>query len=163
MHRMRTTFFLVKFFEKEIRAKKFVRGEIFAKKLSEFKQAEDSNESGRMDRHEGTTALWQPGKGRLTLNGMDIQDVSVQIQMDWVSDLNVFCLHAAHSGDLDLASLSNDNVEALRQELTIPKKCLCLGKYAVVVMNVPEFINRMRSFARAKKLPRNQMGAGRIL
>ena len=66
MHRMRTTFFLVKFFEKEIRAKKFVRGEIFAKKLSEFKQAEDSNESGRMDRHEGTTALWQPGKGRLT-------------------------------------------------------------------------------------------------
>ena len=84
---------------------------------------------------------------------MDIQDVSVQIQMDWVSDLNVFCLHAAHSGDLDLASLSNDNVEALRQELTIPKKCLCLGKYAVVVMNVPEFINRMRSFARAKNYP----------
>ena len=153
MHRMGTIFFLVKFFEKEIHAKEFVHGEIFARKLSEFKQAEDGGESGRMDRHEGTTALWQRGKGRLTLNGMDIPDVSVQIQMDRVSNLNVFCLHAVHSGDLDLASLSNDNVEALRQELTIPKKCLCLGKYAVVVMNVSEFINRMRSFARAKNYP----------
>ncbi len=127
MHRMRTIFFFVKFFEKEIHAKKFVHGEIFARKLSEFKQAEDSNESGRMDRHEGTTAWLQPGECRVTLNGMDLSDDlagPLQVQMNWVSDLNVFCLHAAHSGDLDLASLSNDNVEVLRQELTIPPKVL---------------------------------------
>ena len=148
--------FLVKFFEKEIHAKKFVHGEIFARKLSEFKQAEDGGDSGRMDRNEGTTALLQPGKCSLKINGMDMSDDlagPIQVQMDWVGDLNVFCLHAAHSGDLDSTSLSNDNVEALRQGLTIPKKCLCLGKHAVVVMNVPEFINRMRSFARAKNYP----------
>ena len=153
---METIFYLVKFFEKESPAKEFVHGRIFANRLSWFKQAEDSDESGRMDRHEGTTAWLQPGECRVVLNGMDLSDDlagPLQVQMDWVSDLNVFCLHAAHSGDLDLASLSNDNVEALQQELTIPQKCLSLGKYAVVVMNVPEFINRMRSFARAKNYP----------
>ena len=95
----------------------------------------------------------QPVKSRLTLNGMDMSDDlagPVQIQMDWLNHLNVFCVHAAHSGDLDLASLSNDNIEPLRQELMIPGKCLSLGKYAVVVKNVTEFINRMRSSAQAK-------------
>ena len=129
------------------------RGQIFANRLSKFKQAEDSEESGRMDRHEGTIAWLQPGKGRIKLNGMDMSDDlagPIQIQKDWLNHLNVFCVHAAHSGDLDLASLFNDNVEALRQELTIPDECLSLGKYAVVVTNVPEFIKRMRDSARAK-------------
>ena len=68
-------------------------------------------------------------------NGVDTMDVSddlaapLQVQMNWLNHLNVFCVHAAHSGDLDLASLSNNNVEALRQELTIPDRCLSLGKY----------------------------------
>ena len=150
---MKTTFFLVKFFGKENHADDFVRGQIFANRLSEFKQAEDSDESGRMDRHEGTIAWLQPGTGRLTLNGMDMSDDlagPIQIQKNWLNHLNVFCVHAAHSGDLDLASLSNDNAEALRQELTIPDECLSLGKYAVVVTNVPEFIKRMKDSARAK-------------
>ena len=46
MHRMGTTFLLVKFLEKEIHAKKFVHGEIFARKLSEFKQAEVRHDWG---------------------------------------------------------------------------------------------------------------------
>ena len=153
---MRTTLFLVKFFGKETYADDFVRGQIFANRLSKFKQAEDSEDSdksGRMDRHESTTAWLQPGKCSVKINGMDISDDlagPLQVQMDWLNHLNVFCVHAAHSGDLNLASLSNDNVEALRQELTIPPKCLDLGKYAVVVMNVPEFVKRMRDSARAK-------------
>ena len=153
IQRIKTTFFLVKFFGKANHADDFVRGQIFANRLSEFKQAEDSDESGRMDRHEGTIAWLQPGTGRLTLNGMDMSDDLVgpiQIQKNWLNHLNVFCVHAAHSGDLDLASLSNDNGEALRQELMIPNECLSLGKYAVVVTNVPEFITRMRDSARAK-------------
>ena len=150
---MKTTFFLVKFFDNPTYANDFVHGRIFANRLSRFKKAEGSDESGRMDRHEGTIAWLQPGKCRLTLNGMDMSDDlagPLQAQMAWLNHLNVFCVHAAHSGDLDLASLSNDNVDALRQELTIPAECLSLGKYAVVIMNVPEFINRMRDSARVK-------------
>ena len=150
---MKTVLFFVKFFKNPHHADDFVHGRIFANRLSRFKKAEDSNESGRMDRHEGTIGWMQPGKCRLTLNGMDVSDDlagPVQIQKNWLNHLNVFCIHAGHSGDLDLAGLSNDNIESLRQELTIPDKCSALGKHAVVVKNVTEFINRMRSSAQAK-------------
>ena len=150
---MKTVFFLVKCFDKKNYADAFVHGRIHAKRLSWFKKAEDSHESGRMDRHEGTIGWMQPGECRLTLNGMDMSDDlagPVQIQKNRLNHLNVFCVHAAHSGDLNLASLSNDNIEFLRQELMIPDECSALGKYAVVVKNVTEFINRMRSSAQAK-------------
>ena len=153
MQRMGTTFFLVKFFGKATYADDFVHGTIFANRLSWFKQAEEGSESGRMDQHEGTTILLQPGNCRIEINGMDMSDDlagPVQGQMNWLNHLNLFCLHAAHSGDLDLANLSNDNIETLRQQLTIPDKCLSLGKYAVVVKKVPEFIRRMRDSALAK-------------
>ena len=147
---MKTVFFLVKFFDNQNHADDFVHGRIFANRLSRFKKVEDSDESGRMDRHEGTICWVQPGECRLVINGMDMSDDlagPVQIQKNWLNHLNVFCVHAAHIGDLNLASLSN--IESLRQELTIPDECSALGKYAVVV-NVPEFINRMRSSAKAK-------------
>ena len=72
-----------------------------------------------MDRHEGTISWMQPGKCRVVINGMDISDDlagPVYAQRHWLNHLNVFCLHAAHSGDLNLANLSN--IESLRQELT---------------------------------------------
>ena len=150
---MKTVFFLVKFFNNPNYADDFVHGRLFTNRLSRFKKAEDSDESGRMDRHEGTIGWMQSGECRLTLNGMDMSDDlagPVQIQKNWLNNLNVFCVHAAHSGDLDLASLSNDSIESLRQELTIPDECSALGNYAVVVKNVTEFINRMRSSAQAK-------------
>ena len=150
---MKTVLFLVKFFDNPDYAEDFVNGRIFANRLSKFKQAENGDESGRMDRHEGTTDWLQPGNIRLTINGMDMSDDlagPLEIQAGWLNHLNVFCLHAAHTGDLDLASLSNDNIEILRQKLTIPDGCLLLGKYAVVVRNVSEFIDRMESAARAK-------------
>ena len=148
---MKTVFFLVKFFDNQNHADDFVHGRIFANRLSRFKKVEDSDESGRMDRHEGTISWMQPGKCRVVINGMDISDDlagPVHAQRHWLNHLNVFCLHAAHSGDLNVANLSN--IESLRQELTIPDECLTLGKYAVVVKNVPQFINRMRSSAHAK-------------
>ena len=148
---MNTVFFLVKFFDKPKHANAFVCGRVFARRLSAFKKDEDSDESGRIDRHEGTISWMQPGKCQIIINGMDISaDLAgpAQVQRHWLNHINVFCVHAAHSGDLDLASLSN--IEPLRQKLTIPDKCLSLGNYAVVVKNVPEFINRMKTSARAK-------------
>ena len=73
-----------------------------------------------------------------------------QVQMKGLNHLNVFCIHATHSGDLDLERLS---IEALRQQFMIPDGCLSLGEYAVVVRNVPEFISRMRGSAKANGYP----------
>ena len=152
LQRRKIVLFLVKFFSNPRYADDFVHGRIFSNRLSKFKQDENNDVCGRMDRHEGTIAWLQPGMGRMTLNGMDMsEDLAgpIQIQKEWLDHLHVFCVHACHNGNLDLSSISNDNIEVLRKELTIDDRCLSLGEYAVVVKNVPELINRMRSSARA--------------
>lgn len=108
---MKRIFFLVRFFDNPDHADDFVRGRIFANSLSRFKQIEGDDRSGRMDRNEGTAASFQPDKGgRLVINGMDISDDlagPLQIQMSWLNPINIFCIHAVHSGDLNLVNLSN--------------------------------------------------------
>lgn len=148
---MNTIFFLVKFFNNPNYADDFVHGRVFSRRLADFKKNENDDNSGRIDRNEGTTAWLQPGKGQLTLNGMHVSDDlagPVQIQEDWLNHLHVFCAHAGHSGELDLSNLSNNNSQALQQELTIDDRCLSLGSHAVIVMDVPGFIKRMESYAR---------------
>ncbi len=149
---MSVILFLAKFFDNEIHAKEFVRGRVYANTLAAFKVLEGTDDSGRADRHEGTVAWLQPGCGRLDINGMDITDDlagPMQLQKSWLDHLHVFCLHAAHSGSLDLAKVSNENIEELRQQLIIPDECLALGKHAVVVKNIPLFIRRMEAAAQA--------------
>ena len=51
---MRRIFFLVKFFNNPNYAEDLVRGRIFAQRLFKFKQTENGDESGRMDRPEWT-------------------------------------------------------------------------------------------------------------
>ena len=43
----------------------------------------------------------------------------------------------------------NNDIEELQNELIVLDDCLSVGEYAVVVKNVPEFINRVESAANA--------------
>ena len=147
---MSVIFFLIKFFENADHATDFVNGKIFANTLATFKRLEGSDDSGRADRHEGTIAWLQPGQGRLEINGMDITDDlagPMQLQKNWLNHLHIFCLHAVHSGSLNMANVSNENIEELRQQFLIPDECRALGERSVVVDNVPEFIKRMETAA----------------
>ena len=74
----------------------------------------------------------------------------IQIQMNWVNNFHIVCLHAVHTGNLNAQNLSSDNIGDLRREFRISDKCFTLGDHAVVVLNVPEFIRRMTEAARAK-------------
>ena len=147
---MSVIFFFVKFFDNDAHAKEFVKGRVYANTLATFKALEGTDDSGRADRHEGTIAWLQPGQGCLEINGMDISDDlagPIQLQRSWLDNLNVFCLHAAHTGSLDMAKVSNENIEVLRKQLTIPDECRALGKHTVVVTDVPEFVRRMEAAA----------------
>lgn len=149
------TFLLIKFFNNPYYADCFTRGRLHLNRLSYFKKLEegkDHDPSGRIDKHEGTIGWMQPGRGTLTINGIEIQDAHVQIQKHWLDHLHVLCLHAVHSGDLDLDRLAAENkVEPLRQRLLIPNECLSLGKHAVVIRNVPEFLNRIEAACNAQR------------
>ena len=149
-----TIFFLIKFYEDQEHANDFLRGQVFLNRLSRFKRTEGGDQSGRSDRHEGTTAWLQPGKGRLVLNGIDISgDLAgpVCVQKEWLNHLHVFSMHAVHTGDLDLEPIGDDNIETLRRQLRIPDPCRSLGHQAIVVTSVTDFINRMRSVALEKR------------
>ena len=147
---MSVVFSLIKFFDNKDHVRDFLSGRIYANTLAKFKRLEGIDGSGRGDRHEGTIAWLQPGQGRLEINGMDITDDlagPMQLQKSWLNHLHVFCLHAVHSGSLDMAQVSHVNIEELRKEFLIPDECRRLGEHAVVVNNVPEFIRRMESAA----------------
>ena len=148
------TFLLIKFFDNPDYADCFARGQLHLKRLSYFKKIEEDethDPSGRIDRHEGTSGWMQPGRGTLTINGVEIQDAQIQIQKSWLNHLHVLCLHAVHSGDLDLDQLAAENdVEPLRKRLMIPNECLSLGEHAVVIRNVPEFLGRVEATCKAR-------------
>ena len=148
-------FFFIKFFDDEDYAREFVQGRLHVKRLSWFKRQEsmvDLGHAGRIDPNEGTVGWMQRGRGVLTLNGEVIRDAQIQLQKDWLDHLHVFCLYAAHSGDLNMAVLAGANdVEAIRQQLLVPDECLSFGRYAIVVKDVARFVSRVDGTARAKK------------
>ena len=54
----------------------------------------------------------------------------------------MFCVHAAHTADLDLEEISDHNIERLRRQLLISDACQALGPHAVVITDIPEFMRR---------------------
>lgn len=150
---MSTIFLFIKFFENEQWAMDFVKGKLFCNTLGTFKKIEASDDCGRADRNEGTTAWLQPGQTEVVINGFNMSDDAVapfQVQMDHLNDLHLLCMHACHSGALDLNRLSTWNIADLRRELIVPNACLKLGTHAVVVREVRGFIERMHAAAQAQ-------------
>ena len=151
--RKKVILFFVKFFSQKKYVCSFMEGRVHAKRLSYFKGIESSDDSGRADKHEGVIGWFQPGYGRLTLNGMDFtSDLAgpIEIQRSHLDFKNVFCVYAAHSGDIDMGNLDHDNIEALRKQLRLSENCQNLGRYAVVIKNIPEFLKRIKSAAEKK-------------
>ena len=147
---MNKIFFLVKFLTEQDHVNNFIQGKIYFNKLSEFKEIKDSEASRRNDQYEGAAAWLQPEKVRMEINSIDFSnDLAgpLTIQMNRLNHLHIFCVHAVHSGHLDLTKLSGDNIESLRDELKIPDDCLSLGEHAVVINNMPEFIKRVEDAA----------------
>ena len=151
--RKKVILFFVKFFSERKYARYFMEGKVHAKRLSYFKDIEGNDDSGRADRHEGVIGWFQPGHGRLTINQLDMtSDLAgpIEMQREWLNYRNVFCVYAAHSGDIDLNNLDSDNIEALRRQLQLSENCQKLGRFAVVIRSIPEFLRRIESAAEIK-------------
>ncbi len=143
---MRRIFLFIKFFDKQEYAEAFLQGKVFANRLSAFRRAEGEDTTARIDRDEGTTSWLQGANLTLVLNGMDLSEglITLQIQLDFLSEFHLFCIHAVHSGDVDLETISHDNIEVLREALRVDDACLSLGPYAVVICDVAAFMDRLK-------------------
>ena len=153
-------FFFAKIFEKKEHADDFVRGSLFANRLSYFKRIE--NRDGRGDKYEGAIMPRLDGLS-ITLTCTDIEtgevsDITILeedfaappiIQPTWLDHSNVFCMYAGYSGTFK--EISIDNLQCFQKQLEIPEECTKLGRYAVLIKNVTEFIRRVRITAKREK------------
>ena len=141
----RTIFFFVKVFDRKEYAEDFIKGNLFSNRLSFFRKHEEEKSANRGDKHEGVVSWHQPDQIRLEINGRIITDLAgpVMTQMNWHDHLNVFCIYAAHSGEFD--EVSEETIEAFKEQIAIPEDCQKLGEYAVIVTNVTKFIERVKT------------------
>ena len=146
-------FFFAKIYENEEHADAFVIGSLFANRLCYFKQIE--NRDGRGDKYEGAIMPRLDGLS-ITLTCTDIETGEVSeitipeedfaappiIQPTWLDHSNVFCMYAGYSGAFK--EISIDNLQCFQKQLEILEECTKLGRYAVLIKNVTEFIRRGR-------------------
>ena len=151
--------FLTKVFQESDHADAFLRGEMFANRLSHFMKIEGHD--GRGDKYEGAI---MPQIDNLTIElaatNMETGEVDFVtiapeelsgppiLHPNWFRHVNVFCMYAAHvDGSLDVEC---ERFEDIKSMLEIPEAYLGLGEHAVVITNVTEFLRRVKLAAERK-------------
>ena len=154
-------FFLAKFFHEQEYANGFVRGRLFANRLPYFKQIE--GDDGRGDEYEGAI---MSGSNDLTVTltakdaetGEELSSVTIRrddlvapliMQPHWFDHISVFCMYASHSGSIQ--NIADGNAQLIKKDIEVPEACLKLGKYAVVITDIGEFLRRVQLAAPRSK------------
>ena len=132
---------LTKTYEEKKNAVAFIQGTMFANPLSYFKQLEDGDI--RRDTEEGimTMPLTKGFKLEITSTAMDKPIVMnrddlvepLTLRTKWFNAINLFCMHI-----IDIQREGNTGI------LKIPLRATCFGRYAVVILDVGEFIRRVK-------------------
>ena len=131
---------LIKMCRNEEHSNCFRRGELYANRLRYYRD-------NCIDEYEGV--VWhQPDNNRVTLNGRLIppEDFAGPIEMylDRIANLHVFCLFAFHSGDFETITPANAGSFMETQLGSIDDCIKDFGGYAVVVTKAQEFLRRVQ-------------------
>lgn len=146
-------FFLAKVFQQSEHTDAFLRGEMFANRLSYFKKIEGHD--GRGDENEGAI-MPQIDNLILKLESMDLKTGGIDgvtltaddfsappiIHPGWFDHINIFCMYAAYIDGVQ--GISSDGLQEFKSRLEIPTGYSMLGKHAVVVTNTTEFLRRVK-------------------
>ena len=146
---MKHILFLVKFFKEELHANEFRKGTLYAKQLSYYKKIEDD---ARIDESEGIIVHAQPGKHHIKIGGWDLTpDICgpTEIFSNELNSLRIFCMTAGYINEQEFEAIlaKTAPLNIVKEKLRIHEDCLKFGKYAVIVLNIPEFIERVKGFA----------------
>ena len=144
------TLVLVKFLTEETYLRDLLDGKIYANRLSCFKKIEESDDTGRGDRHEDVVAWYQPDRGVLKLDGVDIMpfiDRPIEFHSKQLDHLNLFCTTYGSVKDEVLNGLADDGSEELSNTLVVSGDLRSMGHNAVVITDIGEFIRRMKEAA----------------
>lgn len=145
-------YFLIKIFDEDEHAEMFLDGILHSKKISYFRKLYDEAEGNRGDRHEGVISWYKAEELKIEINGVTLKDVvgNVSIKMNSHDNVNIFCLYASYQ--TENFELTQENIPKLIEQLKISESCLGLGRKAVIVTNVQEFMNRVLNKADQQQL-----------
>jgi len=159
-------YLLIKIFEKEGHADAFVeKGEMFSRTLGDFKKIE--GDEARGDAYEGVTDWHQPDKVSLVISykdkdGVDhsfpLKDLAgpVIMQNSGYERLNLYCMYAVKIPDFEESyETEEERVRAvekinamLKVHSTLSGEMMAMGKFAVVIYRVEDFISKVKLAAR---------------
>ena len=148
-------YMLVKVFSEQDHADRFLRGELYARRLSWFKNLEGDDE--RRDEHEAAAVLPRDGTTITMETVVDgkLQEVRIAkdglaspivMKLKYFDHLNLFCMSAFPSDDFKPVSYAS--AEGQLQQLKLPESFLNFGKYAVVIKDIDEFFCRIAKASR---------------
>jgi hypothetical protein len=142
--------FFVKIFEHKAYADEFMKGKLYLQPLSAFKRMEDKND-GRADRHEAPLRYFPRAQlgclwiGSHRIDASELQD-DIAVQPVDADPLNIFCVYAATPGRF-AEGITSDTLGAYLEHLKLPKECLGMGRYAVLIAPPQTFSRRFRAAA----------------
>lgn len=153
--------FLVKVFEDKKHADDLLRGRLFVNRLSYFKNIEDND--GRGDKDEGAVPLLLTDDlvitvesenrttGKTTSSKLTRKNLLAPpiLRPNWYDHIHVYCMYAGHTGDF--RSLTSANVRDFESYLRLTEDAKKLGRHAIFIRNVTEFIKRVRDAASAQR------------
>ena len=144
---------LVKIYSEKEHADKFLRGEMFARRLSWFRGLK--GEDGRSDEYEGASVLPKDGfildleardlsSGEVAkiprITGDDLVDPSI-MRFKALNNIHLFCMYAFHGNDFQQTEASS--IADYKEHLQLDERCLKLGAYTVGITDATEFIKRV--------------------
>lgn len=142
---MQRIYFFVKTFTEPDHAEQFLDGTLYMRPLEYFVNLEERNNSyaGRADPLEGMQAHLQPSNIQVMINGIEIPSADLVAPVVIRQNLtqNIFCLHASHVDETQKFSTLNE----FESHLRIPEENIFLGQYSVIITDVEEFFNRIKT------------------
>ena len=149
-------FFLVKVSSKQEHADNLLQGKLYARRLSWFKKLEndcvrgDEYEAASVPRRDGliiplnSTDVTTGKTEEVTIPGSELFSPPV-LRPKHFDHFNIFCMYAAHSGDS--RKILEGNSQDFKKQIELPKEYVEFGRYAVVIINFTEFLERVRNAA----------------
>lgn len=143
----------VKVFSQEKYREDFLNGKFYMNTIKYFKEFEEEASNNIGDKNEAITAWLQPENIQITfdvnsmhpftIHGKDIAD-PVAIRTHCHDNYNVLCLTHLHSHGIDMSKpVSYEESEMLKKYFNLPSESANLGDYAVIIYDIPAFIERL--------------------
>lgn len=132
---------LAKVFSKKEYAEDFLKkGKFLCNTLKYFKEYEDEHNNNIGDKLEGAGKKISSGSGALiSVNGIKIDYKEVHFHSNRHLGLNAFCMYAPN-----IKEDHEVNQDMVRDLISIPSDAENLGEFLVVIVDVEEFIQRVR-------------------